>query len=238
MPFLSVIIPARNEERRLPGTLDQVLAFLKSQPYSSEILVVENGSHDRTFEIAQEYASRCDFLQVLHSESGKGSAVRCGMLAAKGEYRFMCDADLSMPIAEINNFIPPKLTDFDIAIGSREAPGAVRYNEPLYRHLGGRVVNIIVRLLALPGLNDSQCGFKCFPAPIVEDLFHRQTLSGWSFDIELLYIARLRGYRMVEVPIHWYFNADSKLNAVRDALRMISDILLIHRKAHQGLYDR
>jgi dolichyl-phosphate beta-glucosyltransferase len=158
------------------------------------------------------------------------------MLEARGEYRFMCDADLSMPVTEISKFLPPTLADYDILIASREGPGSVRYNEPLYRHLGGRAINLIIRLLALPGLQDSQCGFKCFAAWAAEDLFQVQTLSGWSFDIELLYVARRRGYRLVEVPIHWYYQTESKVHAVRDALRMTRDIFIIRRNAMRGLY--
>ncbi len=237
-PFLSLIIPAHNEESRLPRTLEQVFAFLGGQSYRAEVLVIENGSSDRTFEIAQQFAGRHPELRVLqNSERGKGAAVRRGMLAANGEYRFVCDADLSMPIEEIAKFLPPALNDFDLAIGSREAPGSVRYNEPAYRHLGGRGINLIIRLLILPGLQDTQCGFKCFSAQTAETVFRLQTLAGWSFDIELLYIARRKKMRLVEIPIHWHYDSDSKVNAFQDALRMIQDIFLIRRNARRGLYD-
>jgi dolichyl-phosphate beta-glucosyltransferase len=236
-PFLSLIIPAYNEEGRLPSTLAEIDAFLRNQPYSAEVLVVENGSWDRTYEIAQHFASQHSNFQVLHEAGrGKGLAIRRGMLEAKGEYRFMCDTDLSMPISEINCFFPPALNDFDIAIASREASGAVRYDEPAYRHLGGRLINLMIRLLILPDLNDTQCGFKCFRAPVAEDLFHRQTLTSWSFDIEILYIAQQRGYKVVEIPIPWYFNRQSKLNPISDAFRMGMDILSIRRNQRRGLY--
>jgi glycosyltransferase involved in cell wall biosynthesis len=238
-PFFSLIIPAHNEENRLPDTLLQVTAYLESQPYEYEVLVVENNSTDNTLEIGKAFAAQHAHVRVLHNDqSGKGRAVKQGMLEARGDYRFMCDADLSMPVAEISKFLPPALTNFDIAIGSREAPGSVRYNEPLYRHLGGRLINLVIRVLALPGLQDSQCGFKCFTAQAAEDLFRVQTLTGWSFDIELLYVARKRGYRLVEVPIDWYFQVESKVHAVRDALRMIGDIFTIRWKALQGAYNR
>jgi glycosyltransferase involved in cell wall biosynthesis len=238
-PLLSIVIPAHNEERRLPVTLEQVFRFLATQSYAAEVLVVENGSSDRTLQVAEGFSRQNDCLRVLQNQArGKGLAVQRGMLAARGEYRFMCDADLSMPIEEINRFLPPILDAFDIAIGSREAPGSVRYNEPAYRHLGGRAINLAIRWLALPGLHDSQCGFKCFRAAMAEDLFRRQTLPGWSFDIELLYIARMRGYRVVEVPIDWYFNPESKLSVVKDAIRMVLDILLIRRNARRRVYDR
>lgn len=237
-PFLSIVIPAYNEENRLPRTLEQVLAFLHKQNYSFEVIVVENGSADRTFEIAQEYAKNHSSVIVLKEQQrGKGNAVRRGMLAAKGEYRFICDADLSMPIEEVAKFIPPQLTDFDIAIGSREAHGAVRYNEPLYRHFGGRAINLIIRLFILSGFQDTQCGFKCFRAQAAEDVFRQQTLTGWSFDIEILYLARRKKLRIKEIPIDWYFFADSKVNAIRDAFKMISDIFVIHLNAIRGKYD-
>ena len=236
--FLSIIIPAHNEELRLPRTLRQVFEFLEKQNYAAEVVVVENGSSDRTLELAREFASRQPNLVVLREErAGKGNAVRRGVLEANGEYRFICDADLSMPIEELIKFMPPVLTGFDVAIASREAPGAVRYNEPPYRHWGGRAINLIIRMLILPGLNDTQCGFKCFRAEAAQKLFGQQTLGGWSFDIEILYLARKKYMNIREVPIHWYFGADSKVNAVRDALRMIGDIFRIHLHALRGGYD-
>jgi dolichyl-phosphate beta-glucosyltransferase len=237
-PYLSVIIPAYNEENRLPITLEQVFRFLGQQSYPYEVLVVENGSQDRTLEVAQEFSRHSPQLIVIHEDGrGKGLAVRRGMLEAHGEYRFMCDADLSMPVDQINRFLPPLLTDFDVAIGSREAPGAIRYNEPFHRHLGGRIINQMIRVLALPGLQDTQCGFKCFHKPAAEELFRRMTLTGWSFDIEIIYLARLLDYRLVEVAIPWYFNPASKLNLMQDALKMMADILTIRRKARQGFYQ-
>ena len=236
--FLSIVIPAHNEENRLPNTLEQVFHFLEKQPFASEVLVVENGSNDRTFEIAQEYANRLQNVRVLHSEQrGKGRAIQRGVKAAVGEYVFMCDADLSMPVEEIHKFIPPQLQNVDIAIASREAPGSIRYNEPYYRHFTGRVFNTLIRLLVLPGLQDTQCGFKCIRAQVARDIFPYQTLTGWAFDVELLFIARRHGYRIVEIPIDWYFNADSKISVIRDSLRMFLDLLRIRRNARRGLYD-
>lgn len=235
-PFLSIVIPAHNEQKRLPGTLDQILHFLQQQSFASEVIVVENGSTDNTYQIAQQFAKQHNHLSVIQSAKGKGAAVQRGMLQATGQYRFMCDADLSMPVEEIVKFLPPRLQDFEIAIASREASGAVRYNEPTYRHLGGRGINFLIQTLILPGLNDTQCGFKCFRAQVAEDIFSRQTLDGWSFDIELLYIARRHGYRIVEIPIQWYHFSDSKVNALQDALRMIRDIFRIHANARRGLY--
>ena len=236
---MSIIIPAYNEESRLPNTLEQVFHFLEKQSFRSEVIVVENGSTDRTFEVAQKFTEQHKNLRVIHNEErGKGGAVQRGVREAHGEYVFICDADLSMPVEEISKFLPPALKDFDIAIGSREAPGAVRYNEPYYRHLTGRVFNILIRLMVLPNLQDTQCGFKCLRAEVARDIFPFQTLTGWAFDVELLYIAHQHGYDILEIPIDWYFNADSKVRVLRDSWRMFIDLLVIRRNAKRGRYDR
>lgn len=236
-PFLSLIIPAHNEEARLPETLKQVLEFASKQDYPTEVLVVENGSTDRTFLLAKDFATLHPQIRVLQNPlSGKGRAVQQGMLAALGEHRFMCDVDLSMPVGEINRFLPPALKDCDIAIASRETPGAVRHGEPYYRHFIGRIYNGLIRFLALPGLQDTQCGFKCFRGVVAEDLFRRQTLTGWSFDVEILFIARLLGYKIIELPIHWYYNPQSKIRVVRDSFKMGIDLLSIRLNALRGVY--
>ena len=205
----------------------------------AEVIVVENGSSDRTYALAQDFAKRHPNLHVIQNDQrGKGLAIQRGVQEANGTYVFLCDADLSMPIAELSKFIPPQLTEVDIAIGSREAPGAVRYDEPAYRHFTGRVFNTLIRLLVLPTLQDTQCGFKCMRAGVARDIFRYQTLTGWAFDVELLYIAKLHGYQIVEIPIDWYFNADSKISVVRDSLRMFLDLLVIRRNAFFGRYDR
>ena len=237
-PFLSIIVPARNEELRLPQTLSRVFAFLEKQNYAAEVIVVENGSTDRTLNLAQEFAThQPNLIVVKESHPGKGNAVRRGVLEAHGEYRFICDADLSMPIEEVQKFLPPATVGSDVVIASREAPGAVRYNEPAYRHWGGRAVNLAIRTLILPGLNDTQCGFKCFRAEAAKKLFSQQTLGGWSFDIEILYLARKKRMSIREIPIQWYYDANSKVSAVPDALRMLGDIFRIHLHALRGGYD-
>ena len=237
-PFLSIIIPAHNEAERLPPTLEKIDAFLEQQAYTAEVLVVENGSSDATLAIAQSYQERMPNLRVFtESARGKGLAVRRGMLEAKGDYRFLCDADLSMPIEQVRCFLPPALNKVDVAIGSRELPGSVRYDEPGYRHMVGRVFNAMVRWLVLPGIQDSQCGFKCFRAEVAETVFPLQTMGGMSFDAEVLFIARRKGYQVQEVAIDWYFDPDSRVRLVQDSLRMAFDLLKIRANAKQGLYD-
>jgi hypothetical protein len=142
-----------------------------------------------------------------------------------------------MPIDQINRFLPPELQDYDIAIASREAAGAVRYGEPFYRHWVGRAFNRIVRRLAVPGFQDTQCGFKCFRGQAADVLFPLQRLHGWTFDVELLFVALRRGYRVVEVPIPWYYYPGSRISILRDSLAMFTDLFRIRRNWRRGLYS-
>ncbi len=241
--FLSIIIPAYNEEQRLPPSLQKIAAFLEQQGYTSEIIVVENGSTDRTSHVVEQFAATIAagdkvVLTLMHSTPGKGAAVKAGMLAAQGEYRFICDADLAMPIEEIAKFLPARQPrgSFDIAIASREIAGAVRYNEPTYRHVMGRVFNWLVRVLAVSGIQDTQCGFKMFTREAALVVFPAQRIDGWGFDVEVLYIARQRGMRLVEVPINWYYQPDSRVRPIHDTVNMVRELLKIRRNGRRGLY--
>jgi dolichyl-phosphate beta-glucosyltransferase len=237
-PLMTIIIPAYNEEHRLPRSLDNIVAFIEAQANDFEVLIVENGSRDRTTEVAEGYAARYPSIHVLHSEKGKGAAVRVGMLAGRGRYLFMCDSDLSMPITEVCKFLPPQLAGYDVAIASREGPGAHRYGEPAYRHLMGRVFNLIIRVLAIPHLQDTQCGFKSFRREVAREVFSCLTMTGWSFDVEALFIALRRGYGVIPVPVDWYFDADSRVNPLHDTWRMFRDVVKIRLKGMRGAYDR
>jgi len=236
-PFLSIIIPAFNEAERLPETLRKINAYLSTQDFATEIIVVENGSTDGTYTIANDMQGEICCLTVLHeNRRGKGWAVRQGMLKAKGEYRFICDADLSMPIEEIANFMPPAELSAPIAIGSREAPGAVRYNEPQYRHLISRAFNWFVRILLLPRINDTQCGFKLFREDAANAIFPRLTIFGWTFDVEALFIAHKLGFKIVEIPIHWHHHPHSTVKVLRDSIQMGIDLLKIRLNDLRGRY--
>jgi glycosyltransferase involved in cell wall biosynthesis len=236
-PFLSLVIPAHNEERRLPETLRQVREFAAAQTRPLEVLLVDNASRDGTADLARAAAAEMPYLRLLGEPvRGKGAAVRTGALAAAGDYVFFADADLSMPLEEVARFLPPLLEGADLAIASREAAGAVRYDEPILRHLMGRAFNLLVRTTTLPGIQDTQCGFKCFTRQAAQDLFHAQRLLDWTFDVELLVLARRRGYRIVEVPIHWRYQPNSRVNPLRDSWRMLGGLWRVRWNAWRGRY--
>ncbi len=239
-PLLSVIIPAFNEEERLSATLSRVAEFAARQSYVTEVIVVDNASTDRTSDIVKDFISRNPIFRLMREERrGKGAAVRTGMLAAAGEYFLICDADLAVPIEEAHALISfLHEGGYDIAIGSREADGAERFNEPPYRHLMGRVFNLVVRTLLLPGIKDSQCGFKCFRRQVAADLFGLGSIDGWGFDAEILYISRLRGYRLIEVPVKWYYGEKSKVNLLLDPWRMLRDVLKVRANGRKAKYGR
>ena len=233
-PFLSVVIPTFNEEARIPGTLGRVIEYLAGQDYQWEVVVADDGSTDQTAQLVGRVIAEHSNVRVLRlPHRGKGWAVKNGMLAAEGEYRLICDADLSVPIEHVERLLPLFAPDGpggpgpDIVLGSREAPGAVRIGEPSRRHVMGRVFNRIVSLLAVPDLADTQCGFKCFRGQAAQDLFPRLTLDGFAFDVELLYLARKLGMTYSEVGVDWYYRSHSKVRPIQDSLAMTLDLLKI-----------
>ncbi|CAN5639051.1 glycosyltransferase family 2 protein [soil metagenome] len=235
---LAVVVPAYNEERRLLATIGQLREFLVSREWSWEIRVVDDGSTDGTARVVSSLQSE-DPRIVLQREPhrGKGGAVRAGLLAASSQYCFICDADLSMPVHELPRFLPPSLADFDVAIGTREGLGARRVGEPLSRHLAGRAFNTLVRWLMVPGIQDTQCGFKMFTAAAVDAIFPHVTVEGWAFDIEALFIARRRGLRIREVPIEWHYRRESHVRMLRDGAGMFGELLRMRIRARRGKYD-
>ncbi len=226
--YLSVVIPAYNEEGRLPETLETLRQYLTDRPYTWEVIVANDGSEDGTEAVAREFGTNHPGFRV-HSfpHRGKGAAVKQGMLAAAGEYRFLCDADLSMPIELLERLLPPDGPAADIVIGSREAAGARRIGEPRGRWLMGRVFNGFTRLLATPGVKDTQCGFKVFRRESAEALFAAQTLDGFAFDAEILFLARKRGFSTAEVGIDWHYRSESKVRPFRDGWRTLRDLVVI-----------
>ena len=236
---VSIVVPAYNEEQRIGASLDELAAFCAQQPGRWEIRVVDDGSIDRTSAIVEQRAAAFPLI-VLQREPhrGKGGAVKAGLTTTRAAYRFICDADLSMPVHELPRFLPPMLNDFDVAIGSREGTGARRVGEPVIRHVAGRIFNYLVQQLSVRGINDTQCGFKMFTGAAADAIFPRVTVDGWAFDIEVLTIARARGLRIVEVPIEWHYRRQSQLNLVRDGVGMMRELLRIRAKGRRGDYNR
>jgi dolichyl-phosphate beta-glucosyltransferase len=234
---VSIVIPAYNEERRLGATLLAVTAFLRLQPWQWEVRVVDDGSADGTVAVAKGLATSEPRIVVqCEPHRGKGGAVKAGLTAARGNFRFICDADLSMPIEELVRFLPPRAESFDVAIGSREGMRARRVGEPMYRHLLGRLFNRGVQWLVLPGIEDSQCGFKMFTADAVRAIFPRVTVDGWAFDVEVLAVARAQQLRVIEVPIEWHYRAESRLSMLRDGWEMLKELVRIRLRALRGHY--
>jgi glycosyltransferase involved in cell wall biosynthesis len=231
--FLSVVIPAYNERERLGPSLVALSAALPSLTRESvEVVVVDSASTDGTSQVAVRYADRFDELVLLREEvAGKGRAVRRGMLAARGRYRMMADADFAMPPYQIGRFLEALQGDADVAIGTR-ASHESDVERGSGRQLVGRVFNAFTRAFLLPGLRDTQCGFKGFRAEVADCVFARSRIEGFAFDLEVLYLARCLGWRIVEVPITWRDDGDTRIRVARDGLRMIQDaarVRLLHR---------
>ncbi len=227
-PLLSLVVPCYNEAHRLQGTFQGIGTLTAALPFPIEVVVVDDGSEDATSAMAARLGRDLpDFRLLSEPHRGKGGALRAGVLAARGEYVFLADADWSMPAEQVLAFLPPALTDFDVAIGSREAQGARRYGEPIARHLIGRVFNRMVQTAVLPGVEDSQCGFKCMRRVAAVELFRAVRIDGWAYDVEVLVLARRRGLRILEIPIDWHYRADSRVRPGRDSLAMFRDLLRI-----------
>lgn len=205
-PFLSVIIPAYNEARRLPLTLIDIDKHLEQQEYSYEILVVNDGSTDETAEIVKRFSPLIENLKLVDNKEnkGKGAAVRQGMLLAKGTWRLFMDADNSTSVVEFNKMIPYFKAGYEVVIGSRDVKGA-RTSPPqaLYKRLLGNIGNLIIQALLLPGIWDTQCGFKCFSDEAAERIFHLTKIDRWGFDAESLALAKALNYKIKEMPVFW-----------------------------------
>ncbi len=230
---LSLVIPTYNEADRLPSALARIRAFLGAQGWlaTTEIIIADDGSSDGTGALATRAGHDWPHLvTLLLPHAGKGAAVRQGMLTARGDFVCFCDVDLSMPIEQIVRFLPPLAPEAEIVIASREAPGARRYGEPGYRHVMGRVFNALVRLWVIRGIADTQCGFKRFTRTAARDLCARQRLPGFSFDVELLALARARGYCIAEIPIDWYHERHSRVRPLRDTIMMVRDIWQVRQR--------
>lgn len=246
-PYLSVVIPSYNEQKNLQrGVLEEVVSYLKKQDYSWEIVLSDDGSTDGTLEVLNNFSQKNDQVRVqANKHAGKGPTVAAGMLAAKGQYRIYTDFDQSTPISEIEKLWPFVEKGEDVIIGSRAVQGARRDEEPWYRHLMGQVFNMVVQFFALPGIQDSQCGFKMFSQEATKALFpnlviyatkERQDAFTGAFDVELLFLARKKGYSIAEVPVLWKHNETDRVNPIKDSIRMFADTLRIRAAAIMGKY--
>lgn len=238
MLYLSIIIPAYNEAKRLPETLALLKDYIEEQSYDCEVIVVDDGSRDQTAELVLAMAKRFPQLKLLQNEKnlGKGETVRRGMLAATGRLRLFMDADHSTPISELPKLL--KYADtYPVVIGSRYLKsGSVKIKQPLKRRLISRSGNWLIQRLALPGIRDTQCGFKLFSAQATADIFSRMTMTGWSLDVELLAIARQQTLAIKEVAVEWYDAKHSKVRASRDANRFLRDLWKIRQNVQANKY--
>jgi len=234
-PSISVVVPAYNEESRLNDTLPVIYAYLREHFPQFELLVVDDGSTDCTPSIVQECARQHPEVRLISYQPnrGKGHAVRTGVLQARGEWVLFSDADLATPIEELPNLAAKVREGYDIAIASRAVRGArLVIRQPWYREFAGRTFNLMVQLLAVPGIHDTQCGFKLFRQEAAREVFSRCEENGFSFDIEVLHVALRLGYRVAEVPVHWMHREGSKVRLLRDAVRMFGALLRVSRRHH------
>ena len=236
MPRLSIIIPAYNEESRLPNTLLEIQNCINKQPYKTEVLVVDDGSTDGTVQAVKDIAKKFPELRLIENEvnKGKGGVVRQGMLEAKGDWRLFADADNSTPICQVEKLLK-ETENYEVIIGSRYLESdSIKIKQPWKRRMLSRLGNPLVQLLLLPGIKDTQCGFKLFSAEASEKIFEQQTQSGWVFDMEVLVIARKLGYKIKEVPVDWFDAANSQMRVFRSAVKSLRDIFVIFFKTKKG----
>lgn len=247
-PKVSVVIPAYNEALRIETSLAESWQYLERQPYSYEVIVVDDGSTDQTLPIAHLFEREHDRIRVLSiRHGGKAAAIRAGLTSALGDIVVFTDADLATPISYLAEFKSAIDAGADVVIGSREGDGANRLGEPEYRHIMGRVFNRIVQLTALPGIHDTQCGFKAFTRFACSEILRRSRLYAdadeitgarvTAFDVEMLVIARRLGLKIVEVPVVWTYGAHSKVNPARDTFNNLRDIAQVKINSLRGVYD-
>ncbi len=231
LPMLSIVVPAYNEEARIGATLKRMLAYFDEQPYPYEILVVSDGSTDRTHEVVEQIAENRPELRLIvcTPNRGKGHVVRVGMLAATGERVLFSDADLATPIEEVEKLFIALDAGCDIAIGSRDTVGSqLLRRQSLIREMGGRLFNNLVQIMAVPGIHDTQCGFKLFTRRAAQDIFRRCQIDHFAFDVEVLFLARkLFSFRIAEIPVRWMHMEGSKVRFFRDAIRMLKTLFRI-----------
>lgn len=225
--LISFVIPVYNEEERIALTLEKVWNYFQKQNYNFEIIVVDDGSTDTTLEKLHSFSNQIQIISYKPNR-GKGAAVRTGMLSSKGKYKFFSDADLSTPIYEIEKLLEKLLAGADICIGSRAIdPSLIRKHQPFYREFMGKTFNKFVQMLVLKGIDDTQCGFKGFTNTAAEIVFSHSKINGFSFDVEILFLARKAGLKIEEVPVEWYNDRRTKVNPLKDSINMFLELIKI-----------
>ena len=244
VPFvdLSIVVPAYNEEHRLPPTLARLHAYLAAQPLRYEIVVVDDGSRDATCAVVEAAMAHIPNLRLVRQtpNRGKGAAVRLGMLAARGQIRVMSDADGSMSPDQLPRLLAPIIAcKAEVSIGSRYAEGARSdIKQPWYRVLWSRIANQAVQRSLVPGVRDTQCGFKAFTAEAARDLFARGRIDGWAFDLEILALARRAGYAIAEVGVEWTDDRRSRVNPLKDLWKVVREAMTIRKNLRRGVYNQ
>jgi dolichyl-phosphate beta-glucosyltransferase len=222
---LSIVVPAYNEQSCLSATLRTIADYAANRFHQFEIIVADDGSTDRTAEIAQAAGARV--IRLAHN-TGKGAAVRAGMLAATGDFVLFSDADLSTPIEEFEKMLPHLTGEVDVVIGSRDLPDSqIERHQNILRETMGKIFNLFVRLLAGLPYHDTQCGFKCYRQAAAKVIFQRAQITGFAFDVETLVIARRQGLRVVELPVRWINCPNSKVRVLRHPVLMLGELLAI-----------
>ena len=240
-PQYSIVIPAYNEAARIMGALEAVLACIRQRGWNAEVVVVDDGSRDKTAEIVQAFAANAPELRMLQNPGnrGKGYSVRNGVLHSLGEVVMFTDADLSAPIEEADGLLAAIAGGADIAIGSRwleRTRQSIR--QPLYRQFFGRCFNVVTHaVMGLP-YADTQCGFKAFTRAAAQTVFQLQTIERWGFDPEILFIALKRGYRVVEVTVSWAHDERTRMSYLKDGMKMLEEIAVIRWNALRGRYTK
>jgi glycosyltransferase involved in cell wall biosynthesis len=239
-PKLSIVIPSYNEELRLPGSLEKIAVYLRENEPNSEVIVVDDGSADRTAAVAESWRGRIPGLRVVSNgvNRGKGFSVRRGSLEAQGEIVLFTDADLSSPIEEAEKLLAA-LATHDVAIGSRAVDRSlIEVHESVFREFAGIIFNRIVRVILRLPFVDTQCGFKAFRRERCQIIFEQQTIERFGFDPELLYLARHHGLSIAEVPVRWAHSPATKVNMLRDSVQMFLDVFVIRWNAVRGRYRK
>ncbi len=238
--YLSLIIPAYNEESRIAKSLRQILHFLEAQPYFSEVVIVNDGSEDQTVEAVNRICPGKNRVRILQNGKnlGKGGAVRLGILQARGEFLFFSDADLSVPIETLSLFLANLEGGFDLAIGTRKNKfGAiVEVHQPIYREFMGKVYTYLSNLILGLNVSDFTCGFKGFRRDVAQEIFSRQQLNNWCFDAEILFLARMKRYRLIEIPVRWRNDAATKVRLWKDTIGSFLGLFQIRLYNHWWKY--